>query len=158
MEHHDLPANICPRPTASQYQTLVHLTRALMVQVQTANQPRNMSPREAAMYAVDGMAEAWELASPVESCLRAYFAAMTAEAPLGKVTETLREFGPCVPTSMPRLLENVKGRAKGNADSEAMYGQVCVRHVYLAGGMPKDGLSWPAMRAGMVMHLHGLEG
>lgn len=26
-----LPENTCPRPTASQYQTLVHLTRALMV-------------------------------------------------------------------------------------------------------------------------------
>jgi hypothetical protein len=88
---HDLLANTCPRPSASQYQTLLLLTRQLMVQVQTANMPRDMTPREAAMCACDGMAEAWELASPVESNLRAYFAAMT---PTPAVDRVVRDLGP----------------------------------------------------------------
>jgi hypothetical protein len=72
-----MTTNTCPNPTAAQFAELIRATRRLIVEVETVNAPRAMSPREAASYAIDGMAEGWELNAESETKLRDYFHAMT---------------------------------------------------------------------------------
>jgi hypothetical protein len=62
---------VCPNPTEDQFRVLVAETRTLIEEVITKN-PK-MTRAEAVSYAIDGIAEGWELSAQAEASLRDHY-------------------------------------------------------------------------------------
>jgi hypothetical protein len=64
-----IETNTCPTPSASEFRQLVSETREQIAAVKKANP--TMSEAEATNWAIEGMAEGWELSTAAERALRA---------------------------------------------------------------------------------------